>query len=311
MRMLILSPNQIARYNWGHQLFRNEIGKLHDVRYYGEGYSGWDPNLTVKEIIRKIYMSRAIPQIILTYGWRYSRSFRGFDEVRNIPHVHISVDYVEKKGRFSGTIDRQAGFFNYIKPDIVFGVTAHAVNNLKRDNVCDRVYMLPFSVDTNIYRQIPNTNKVIDVLAAFTVRDDVYPNRKRVLKLLESMRELRILTRRVIRLRLIKAINSSKMIITSNNIYNSLSMRYTETLSCGGFLLADRPDDFDRLGFIDGRHLVLYKDMKDLRDKIQYYLKHDREREQIGKKGMEFVRKYHSCERRVKEFIRIVKRELF
>jgi spore maturation protein CgeB len=190
-------------------------------------------------------------------------------------------------------------------------VTSHAVNNLKRDKVCDRVYMLPFSVDTNTYRQIPNVNKVIDVLAVFTVRDDVYPNRKRVVKLLESMKELRILTKRVIRTQLVKTINASKIIITSNNIYNSLSMRYTETLACGGFLLADEPEDIDILGFVDGRHLVLYKDLKDLRDKIQYYLKHDRERERIAKRGMDLVRKHHSCKRRVREFTNIVKRELF
>jgi len=311
VRILILSPNQIARYNWGHQLFRNEIGRLHDVIYYGEGYDGWDPNLTVKEIIRKIYLSSAIPQIILTYGWRYSRSFRGFDDVRDIPHVHISVDYVEKKGRFPGTIDRQSGFFDYIKPDIVFGITSHAVDNLKKDKVCNRVYMLPFSVDTNFYKKIPDVIKVIDVLASFTVRDDVYPNRKRVLKLLKSMEDLETLSKKVIGLQLIKSINASKIIITSNNIYDSLSMRYTETLACGGFLLADKPDDFDRLGYVDGKHLVIYKDMKDLQGKIQYYLKYEKEREQIAIQGMKFVRKNHSCEVRAREFTSIIKRELF
>jgi len=308
VRILLLSPNQIAKYNWGHQLFRNEIGKEHEVRYYGEGYSGWDPNLNVSEVIRKFYVSS--PDMLITYGWRYSRSFQGFDKV-NIPNIHISVDYVEKKGRFSGTIDRQSGFFDQLKPSIVFGVTSHGVSNLKRDNVCDKVYLLPFSVDTNIYKQIPNTIKVIDVLAAFTVRSDVYLNRGKVHNMLRGMKGLRTLTKRVSNMRLVKAISASKITITSNNIYNSLSMRYTEVLSCGGFLLADKPEDFDRFGYIDKKHLVLYKDINDLRDKIQYYLKHDSEREHIARQGMKFVRKHHSCKRRVGEFTDIVKRELF
>lgn len=45
MKILLLSPNQIYRYNWGHQLFRNEIGKHHEVIYYGEGYLNYNKNL--------------------------------------------------------------------------------------------------------------------------------------------------------------------------------------------------------------------------------------------------------------------------
>jgi len=307
VRILLLSPNQIARYNWGHQLFRNEIGKEHEVVYYGEGYKGWDPNLSVSQIIRKFYVSS--PDVLLTYGWRYSRPFQGFDRV-NIPRVHIAVDYVGKKGSFKGTILPQGEFFERLKPAIVFGVTSLVVENLKQNNICDKIFLLPFSVDTNIYKQIPDTTKVIDVLAAFTVRDDVYPNRSKVHRMLKGMKGLRTLTKSVSQMKFIKAISASKITITSNNIYNSLSMRYTEVLSCGGFLLADKPEDFDRFGYIDGKHLVLYKDINDLRDKIQYYLKHDSEREHIARQGMKFVRKYHSCKRRVGEFIDIVKHNI-
>lgn len=307
MRILLLSPNQIAKYNWGHQLFRNEIGKEHEVRYFGEGYPGWDPNLSVSEVIRKFYVSS--PDMLMTYGWRYSRSFQGFDKA-NIPRVHIAVDYFDKKGQYKGTLPGQNDFFKRLKPTLVFGVTSFVVENLKENNICDKVYLLPFSVDTNIYKQIPDTTKVIDVLAAFTVRDDVYPNRSKVYNMLGGMKGLRTLTKRVSNIRLVKAISASKITVTSNNIYNSLSMRYTEVLACGGFLLADKPEDFDRLGYIDKKHLVLYKDINDLRDKIQYYLKHDSEREHIARQGMKFVRKYHSCKKRVGEFTDIVKHNI-
>ena len=96
MKILLLSPNQINRYNWGHQLFRNSIGRQTPVRYYGPGFKGYNPALSVKEIIK--HRCKWTPDVILTYGWRYSKDFKGLEEIDNIPKVHITVDY----GRTAG-----------------------------------------------------------------------------------------------------------------------------------------------------------------------------------------------------------------
>jgi spore maturation protein CgeB len=109
----------------------------------------------------------------------------------------------------------------------------------------------------------------------------------------------------------VKIINQSKITITSNNLWNSLSMRYTEVLACKSFLLADKPEDFEKLGYIDGKHLVLYKGLIDLKDKIGYYLNHSNLREKIGKKGYEFVINNHTTDIRVKQLTDIINKELF
>ena len=87
-------------------------------------------------------------------------------------------------------------------------------------------------------------------------------------------------------------------------------MRYTETLACGGFLLADRPDDLDLIGLEDGKHLVLYKDLKDLRGKCKYYMKNDKVRNRIRIAGMNHVRKNHSCKVRVKQMTNAINERL-
>jgi spore maturation protein CgeB len=194
---------------------------------------------------------------------------------------------------------------------IVFGVVGKVVRNLKENNICNKVFLLPFSVDTNIYKDLNIKDKPNDVLAAFTVRDDVYPNRKKVHKLLSRMGLQNIITKRVSQYALVQAINKSKISITSNNIFSSLSMRYTEVLSSGGFLLADKPEDFSELGYVDGKHLVLYKDLNDLKEKIYYYLKHEKERRHISRQGMEFVRTNHSCEIRARQFKEVIEKELY
>jgi len=307
MKILLLSPNQIKKYNWGHQLFRNEIGRQHDVIYYGNGYKNYNPNLKVNKIIKNLYGKGKKPDFVLTYGWRYTKPFLGLEDIK-IPKVHIAVDYFEARGDWGGTLKGQNIFFSKYKPDIVFGVVSHVVNNLKSNNISNKVHLLPFSVDTDIYKKI-ESKKNIDVLAAFTTRDDVYPNRRKIQKLVSKMNVSSII-KRVSNQALISSINRSKIVITSNNTFNSLSMRYAEVLSCGGFLLADKPEDFNELGYQDGKHLVLYKDLKDLKNKIEYYLSNEKERENIAKNGMKLVRENHSCKIRVEEFANIIKENL-
>jgi len=299
MKILLLSPNQIGRYNWGHQLFRNEIGKQTPVTYYGDGFPNFNCDLNVKQIV-EMYCPDV--DLIMTYGWRYSKNFEGLGDI-NIPKVHITVDYVP-----TANIPVQNKFFKKNKYDLVFGITVSSYKRLVENKVCSSVHILPFSADCNIYKPL-NLSKKNQILAAFTTRTDIYPNRRKIQKVATAT-GFPVITKRTIQQKLIRAINTSKITATSNNIFHSLSMRYTETLACGGFLLADKPDDLDFVGLEDGKHLVLYYDMKDFSEKVKYYMLHDTERKKIEKAGMNFVRNNHSCEIRVKEMMGFIKEKI-
>lgn len=301
MRILFLSPNQINRYNRGHQLFRNEIGRQHKVLYYGQGFKGFNAKLTVPQIIKQKY-GNSKPDLIMTYGWRYSKDFQGLGDIK-VPKVHIVVDYGRPQG-----IPKQNKFMRGNKYDLLFSITQNA-HRLLNDNIPEIPnFIIPFSVDTNIYKPL-NIKKENVILAAFNARADIYPERAKIQKLLKNMGH-KVITKKIIHQQLINAINRCKITITSNNIFKSLSMRYTETIACGGFLMADKPEDLEYVGLEDGKHLVIYKDIHDLKQKVDYYMKHDKERNKIAKTGMNFVRENHSCEVRVKQMIDIIKREL-
>lgn len=301
MKILFLSPNQIKKYNWGHQLFRNEIGRQHDVVHYGAGFPNFNGDLNVKEIIETHCPD---VELIMTYGWRYSKDFNGLGEIHNIPKIHIVVDYGGRKS----FIAPQNKFFKENKYDLMFGVTSLTFDILKENTVCEKIEPLAFSVDTRLYKKMKIKKEDL-ILAAFTARVDVYPNREKVRRILKQ-NGFRLIVKRVIHQDLIRAINRCKITVASNNFVNSLNMRYTETLACGGFMLADKPTDFNKLGFINGKHLVLYKDFKDLVKKAKYYMKNDSEREAIALEGMNFVRKNHSCEVRVKEMMKTIQDKL-
>jgi len=303
MRILLLNPNLIKRRNWGHQLYKNEIGRQSDVLYYGEGYPNFDPKLTVKEIIDK--KCKYKPDAILTYCWKYSQNFKGLEEINDIPKIHIALDYTEKTH-----YEKQNESLKRDKYNLIFAFSVKAKNLLIKNKHSENIEFLPFSVDTNIYKKNKNIKKESLVLTAFSDMLHIYPNRKKIKLVLKKIGVKQVTN--VLHNRLIHFINKCKITATSNNLYSSLSMRYTETLACGGFLLADRPLDLDICGFKDKKHLIIYENLDDFKDKIQYYLKpkHDKERINIENMGMKFVRNNHSCKTRVAQMLNFINKDL-
>jgi len=307
MKILLLNPNHSSKYNQGHYLFKNEFGKHHEVTYYGKGYPNYDSSLTVPRILENLNINF---DLILTYEAKYSRFFEGLGKIKNIPKAHIQIDYALNFKKYRGFADMNKinKLITANKPDIIFATAGSNVERLKKSLGTEKVFFLPFSVDTAIYKDL-NMNRTIDAMAVFNTRQYVYPNREKVQRVLKSM-DINSFTSRVIKDKYVKKLNQSKMFVISNNINNRLSMKYTEAMACGTFVLADEPEDMSLQGFINGKHLVLYENLKDMKDKIRYYLKHDAQRKEIALEGMKFVRKNHSCEKRVKQFTDIVKREL-
>lgn len=302
LKILLLGFKRRHRYNWGHELFREEIARQHKVIFYGEGYDcDYDPKLNIFDIL-SIYGE---PDFILVHYEHRNRKgpYERLGEVTNIPKVHIAGDYLEKN---------QAGYnraFKSQKYDLVFAFTRRWMNEMKKNKVADKIYTLPFCVDTNIYQKF-GIPKIIDVMTSSSVREDKYPNRKIIAHLVEKMNIVSY-TKRIYHEDYIKHINKSKIFVVGGDIDNCLCQKFTEVLACGTFLLTDKPEDFDFLGYQDKNHLIVYKDFSDLKNKIYYFLKHEDYRESIAKTGMEFVRKNHSAEVRVKEFIQIVREKLF
>lgn len=307
MKILLLNPNKISRPNWGHQLFKNEIARQHEVTYYGQGYKGFDDQLTVKQILKKLNKRF---DIILIYESKFVKDFKGLAKVKHIPKVLIQIDYaigIPNYKMFANTKNINK-LIKENKPDLIFSTSQSNVNALKDSLGFEKVFMLPFSVDIKMYKNM-NLKRTIDAMSVGSSKTYVYPNRKKVKGIIKSMK-IKVFTSRVIHGKYIRKLNESKIFVISNNINKRLSMKYTEAMACGAMVLADEPEDLIKQGFNSGEHLVLYNDFDDMKKKLIYYLKNNSERNRIAKNGMKFVRNNHSCERRVRQFTKIVKREL-
>ena len=84
------------------------------------------------------------------------------------------------------------------------------------------------------------------------------------------------------------------------------SPRVFEALAMGAFLVCDDQKDVRSL-FQDGRHLVIYRDAQDLREKAAYYLARPEERRRIAAQGQQAALAGHSYGHRVRALLDAVR----
>ena len=81
--------------------------------------------------------------------------------------------------------------------------------------------------------------------------------------------------------------------ITLRSIKSGIPLRAMDIMGAGGFLLTNFQSDFLDY-FVPGEDFVYYDSQEDLLNKIDYFLSHEKEREEISKNGQERVRNEHN-----------------
>lgn len=84
------------------------------------------------------------------------------------------------------------------------------------------------------------------------------------------------------------------------------SPRVFEALACRAFLVCDNQRDVLKL-FKTGEHLIIFRDKKELREIMSYYLSHIEEARSIAEKGRKEVLEKHTFRHRIKKILDIMK----
>jgi spore maturation protein CgeB len=82
------------------------------------------------------------------------------------------------------------------------------------------------------------------------------------------------------------------------------NMRLFELAGCGTFQLVDYKKDIEKL-FKIGYEIVCYKSIRDLKDKIQYYLNNPKERERIAQRMQKRAYQEHTYMHRMQEVLKV------
>lgn len=166
-------------------------------------------------------------------------------------------------------------------------------------------YWLTYAADPEVHRKF-NLPKIYDIVFVGNINPTVYLERVKLLKLIGQKFDLKVFSG--VYGREMAKIFSQAKIVFNKSAGGEINMRIFEALSCNSLLITDRlkPETGLEELFQDKKHLVLYDNEYDLLQKIDYYLKHESEREEISYNGYVEVLNKHTYEHRVKEMLKIV-----
>ncbi|MHC4309046.1 MAG: glycosyltransferase family protein [Planctomycetota bacterium] len=86
--------------------------------------------------------------------------------------------------------------------------------------------------------------------------------------------------------------------------------RFYEIPGSGNFMISGYADEFNDQ-FNDGIHCSYYNNINDLCSKVEYYLTHEEEREDIGLEGYNHALKYHQTKFRFRDMMNIIEERYF
>lgn len=103
-----------------------------------------------------------------------------------------------------------------------------------------------------------------------------------------------------------KVFKSSKinLNVSLKCIESGIPLRALDIMGSGGFLLTNYQPEIAEY-FVDGEEVVMYTSLEDAVAKCEYYLEHEDERKEIGKRGYEKVRQQFGYEDRIRKMLEI------
>lgn len=91
----------------------------------------------------------------------------------------------------------------------------------------------------------------------------------------------------------------------NRSMADDVNMRFFEAIGCGRMLLTDYLPEQDNFATV-GKHYITYDGEEDLIRKVKHYLKNEKEREKIAKRGAAHIHEHHNYYNRLKSLLNIV-----
>lgn len=229
------------------------------------------------------------------------------------------------------TVDAPRDFQPILKAassyDFIFCGGTEAQELLARAGI-KKTYWLPFACDPEVHKPVRVSSAEKKTWGSeVSFLGSYYANRERILEKIANS-ELRIwgpgwnklddnspLKKRTTDTRLkpeewIKIFSSSKINIVihfqdGETLCHQAAPRVYEALACRSFLLVDDQKDVRSL-FQDGKHLVIFNKIEDLRQKIAYYLNQVEERKKVARQGYEEAVHHHTYMHRIQGMLSVI-----
>jgi len=304
--------------------FEQEVGKFADCKWAGREWPLYVEDESLKETVERV-----MPDA----DWVIDRE-------RNTPIPHdrdyktacyLSDLHSRGSARIKNDPERHVEFINQMGYDVAilkyeeihsFGLSPRIfVDNLK-----PKILFLPWSVNAEEFN--PRRIKRWEVAFIGSIRGRVYPFRvilqhdlprfcrERNLRFLFSKRARNLTSFTNQQLydhpdyyfgpRYADALSKIRFFIFGCSIFRYPLVKYFEAMSSGCVVVADEPSSAEKLGFIDGETYVSVT-RENWEDKLDYYLGHPEEADNIAVNARNLVLEKHTHEIRAKHFVKYLK----
>lgn len=90
--------------------------------------------------------------------------------------------------------------------------------------------------------------------------------------------------------------------ISLKTIRTGIPLRIVDIMGCGGFVISNYQEELVEY-FVPGEECVVYENLEDLFEKVQFYLEHDAERQRIVHNSFEKVKRDFTFDQRLKKML--------
>lgn len=252
--------------------------------------------------------------LVLLGNYTYPETIRKLREVTGAPIVCWCQDHM-------GTMGRQ--YLIGSKFDYIFAKDQFMVDLFRRYMQSTEVHYLPEACNPKAHRQVTPAN---DDMARFgcevTTAATLYYYRSEILESLSDfdlkiwgpiprfyngpMRRFAAGESVFVRDKA-ACFNAAKIVVNTlfPMEFGGLNARAFEVAGCGGFQLITHSDAVAR-HFEPGKEIETFRDLPELREKVRYYLSHDKERRAIAEAGMQRAHREHTYAHRLRYLLDIV-----
>ncbi len=285
------------------------LRKHHDVKTYGSSISYeiikmWDLE-KIKDRVENHDIPYYTPDIYTVFNnlagnwapdvflWVESGvwdSMEGFDKLPCLTACYLIDTHL-------GLERRVAWARNF---DVVFIAQKADVEKFKERGI-ENVFWIPLACDPEIHKKKID-KKLFDIGFVGSLN-----NPKRIALMNGLAQRFNVYYERCFLERMAEVFSQAK-IVFNNAVQDDLNMRVFEALCSGSLLLTDEAKGSGLTEMFQHRkHLVIYKNEKELFELADYYLRNEDEAEKIAAEGMKEVLSKHTYEHRANEMIRIIR----
>jgi hypothetical protein len=312
LNILYFSVRKNDYYSGQYQeFFPKYLTESHDLLYYGPGYSGYDPQHTIDDVL-DLFVGCDPDLICFGSGWEYETHPTEYDIHPNINTKKIKIPKVLMLNKEYKKIEKKLEYIQKNDIDLVFSAYHDCA---KWEDIINRkVIYFPFAVDTSIFKQYYEPLRY-DFGFSGSLHSKWISSRTRI-------KDELFFWKRIPRIKYIKykifweewgnkipvgveyarLLNSSKMWISTPSAIGLVGTRFYEILASKTLLFCVNSKFYGTL-FSDKLHCVMFEpDLSDFHEKLSYYISEDDERNKIIENGYQHVIKNHTWQNRVQEF---------